>query len=335
MILTKEFKEGKITVENIKDKKNLDKLKNNYLLFEMDNKNKPYEVLFYEKYNKKYSLNYIFVNEIFNFILTGLINHVQLEKEITQLFETIESKEKLALEKLSNTRENEEYDLKNACENVIEYLKNGNYSLLELQDIYTLLKYHEQKGYISDWNYNVEEIINEAFDKSVKNPANIPNSTDFRYFHIFDESQTKNEFYKELSKKVKKKSSEKEHQKNENKINNIFDLAKQNSEEAHLKLRDYQHSKLFTDIVESKLMYRFFDLKNFGLYCFESFLQCDILQNINAGEYGYSQKKDIDIISKYLRENIENKKLEGMRKKRFLEFVALLDEAGKHLENTK
>ncbi len=135
MILTKEFKEGNLTVENIKDKKNLDKLPNNYLLFSIDNKkddnkNKPYEVLFYEKYNKTYSLNYLFVNGIFNFILTGLINHIKLKEEIIQLLEPKKTKEEIALDKLSNIREKEEEDLKNSCEEVFDFMKKGYYSLL-------------------------------------------------------------------------------------------------------------------------------------------------------------------------------------------------------------
>lgn len=340
MILTKEFKEGKISSQNINDKKNLDKLKNNYLMFGMDNKkednkDKPYEVIFYEKYNKKYSLNYIFVNEIFNFILTGLINHVELKKEIIQLFETTKSEEDIALDKLSNIRKKEEEDLKNSCEEVFNFMKKGYYSLLKLREIYTLLMFIQEKEYISDWKCDIEEIINKAFDQSSKISKNIPSNKDLDYLPFFNNNYLENKFYKELSKKIKDKSMNKDFHDNKDKINNIFNLAKQNSKKTEEALRKYQHSMLFKDIAETKLISRFFELNNCGLYFFESFLYYDILHISNAGEYGYHQKNSIEKISKFLNENIQKENIQGMRKKRFLEFIASLNDASKHLENTK
>ncbi len=193
----------------------------------------------------------------------------------------------------------------------------------------------QEKEYISDWKCDIEEIINKAFDKSSKISKNIPSKRDLDFLPFGNNNYTDNKFYKELSNKIEKKSFEMDVQHKEELINSIFDLAEQNNNEAEIKLRDYQHSMLFTDIVELNFMQRFFNLKNCGISFFESFLYFDILKISNAGEYGYSQKTSIDQIAKFITNNIDIQNIHGMRRKRLFEFVDLLKKASAHLEETK
>ncbi|MHA1661185.1 MAG: P-loop NTPase fold protein [Promethearchaeota archaeon] len=338
MILTNEFINGAISLNDIKTKKGLNEI-TKYPFFigfsEKKDKDKSYAEKFYEKYNLNLSLNFVFVAEIFNFILTGYLEIDNFKKEISELFDDL-SEIKLAQNKLRDFRYSEEKDLIDSMEVVIKYSKDGYYLLSDLPYLYTLLMFLKEKGYIESWSYNVEEIINNAFTESEKNPEKIPTMMDIRDgLHPFDPKQTTNMFYNDLVQRIKDKANEKNLNEKINKLNQIFDFAQDDNPKILSVLRDYRHYELYNDIENSKLMNRFFDLNNKGISFFESQLHYDILRVSNAGEHGYSQKSSIENLIEYLEGEISDRDLPHMRKIRLKEFIDELKKACVHLENTK
>ena len=338
MILSQEFVLGKITAEDIVDKKNLDHitlLPDIWKPHEKKEKEKTYIEMFREEYNLKHGLNYVFVEEIFNFILTGYIQIDKLNTEITKLFKS-KPEEESVIDRLKDFRIMEEKDLLASCKDLVSYLSSGYYPLIELPYLYTLLKFLENKRYLSEWVYKTEEIISKALEESSKEPKNIPLKAEISMgIHVFDESQTKSEYYNNLITLLKSKSAEKDQTEKKQNIEKIFNCVKQNDAKTEDYLKEYQYSGLFKDIVETDTLHHFLKISNKGIYYFELFLHKSILKVGNAGEYGYFQKAALEKIKEYLIDNIDKNNISHMRKIRLKEFIEMLTQAINHLEETK
>lgn len=338
MILTKEFKQGHISIKDIEEKKELDRLTQHPIFWDLDKKKeeeKSFAEKFYEKYNLRYLIKFIFVESIFKYILTGTINMSELEDEIIALFENIKPASETVIDELTDARKKEENDVIQAMIKFVKYLKKGEYNIARLPYLYTLLKNHESNQYIPDWNYNVEDIINSSFSEAIKDENKIPKNSYNLHLHPYDERYTKEPYYGELIKQIKDKADQKECKEKKIKINEIFDLAITNDDRIWDFISDFKYPNLFLDIVGADLMGRFFELSNNGIQYFETYLHCEILRISNAGEHGYSQKESLEIVKDFLKRNIENQDLNHMRKRRFNDLCDMIDRSLFHLENTK
>lgn len=337
MILTTEFKNGNISIEDQYNKKGLDSISQFHFFWELDKKKdeeKTYSEKFYEKYIKQLGFNFIYINEIFTFILTGYINMDFLEKELDALFYNSNPKEEEVIKRIGSYREMEEKELYDAIQELVNYTKSGYYHLSKLPYIYSLLKYHEEQKYLTDWHYNVEQIIDEGFNNSIKNADNIPLLTDIEVY-LYDDQQSKKPYYKTLVEKIKYESTKMKTRVKCEDITHIFELAISNNDDIWVYLEKYPHSEFFTDVVLTNNAKYFLTLNNAAIRYFESFLNEDILRISNAGVYGYSQKKPLEEIVDYLNENLEISGFDNMRKKRLLDLINKMRMAINHLEETK
>ncbi len=338
-ILTSEVTLGELTTKNLVDKKELDRITSNPFFWDLHNKKeeeKTYVENFYEHYNQSLGLQYIFFESLFDYILTGYFDQEKFVKELEYTFESSKKpEEEAAIDFLGNFRELEHDQLKYGLENLVKFLEEGVYHLSKLPHLYTMLCFFKEREYLVGWKWNIEDIINRAFQKSEQDTKKIPAEIDLEMgFHVFDERQKNNDFYKELIKRIRDKSEEKKFDNRKEKVNIIFDKAKKN-ERFIDDLREYEHSKLFGDIVETGATTRFFDLSNKGIHDFEAYLYSEILQISNAGQYGSSQKEPLQEIVRTLSEGISNSKYDSMRVKRFEELIDYMSRAIAHLEKTK
>jgi hypothetical protein len=214
------------------------------------------------------------------------------------------------------------------------YAKTGIYHLYKLPYIYSLLMFHQSMQYLSEWPYDVENIIDEAFNKSIQNVNNIPKVFDLD-IHLYDDQQRHTAYYDKLISLIKKECDKKQINEKEVLIKEIFELAIANDESIYEKFHQYTHGELFNDIVITGSENYFLNLNNAGIRYFECFIKEDILRISNAGEYGYSQKEPLEKIMQYISTNIETLHINNMRKKRFRDLIIQMQTGITHLENTR
>ena len=336
MVLTIEFKKGNISISNQHDKKGLDSITQYPFFFGFDKKEeeKTYADSFYEEYVKQLGLNFIFVNTLFDFVLCGYCDIPGLENELDILFYNTKSKEEQVIINIGSYREMEEEELKSTLDELVIYAKNGLYHLYKLPYIYSLLMYHESRKYISDWPYDVENILDEAFNKSIQNLDNVPKIFDLD-INLYDDQQRQTTYYNKLISLIKMECDKRQFDDKNIVIKEIFELAISNDDSVYNKLNEYSHSELFKDIVTTGSENYFLRLNNAGIRYFEYYINEDILRITNAGEYGYSQKEPLEKIVQFVSKNIETLDVNNMRKKRLYELINQMEAAIAHLENTR
>ncbi|MDR3047760.1 MAG: hypothetical protein LBU51_09175 [Bacteroidales bacterium] len=328
VVLTNEFKKGEITYDDLEDKKGL---KHRTISFSGWGSNtdevreETYSEKFYKTYNDKYKLEFRFINEIFIYIITGNIEIDKLREEIFSIYDLPEQIRTLrTMEQCYAIEENE---LSDCVNKVIKYLAEGKYSITMLPDISTLLKFYEEHKYLSDWNYDVEKIINSAFDYLSKISSLVPDNVPICGYEISDEKYTKSEYYKELTGKILTCTQNKTITET---IIKIFKLAEEGNDDCITCLRNYKYSELFQDIINTGNKEKFISLNNKGIHYFESYLQDNVLK-FSVGPSDNTQTKELQIIVNYIKSNLTNIS-NNMRKQRFHELITTMELTIKHLK---
>lgn len=337
MILTEELKQGRLDDEA---SKKLPGIKDRFLLYDpnkKEEKDKSYEELFYDEYILKHKFDFNFINSILEFVLTGFFDETKLKTEVNEQFREPDPKE-IALSTLTHCHEFEEKSLRESLDSLVDFLKKGQFNILKLPYIYTLLRYIQDQDYIEGWSIDVPKLMKESFAASIQNEKNIPEERT-PYDRItrttFDDRKSKEDDYKELIQAIDHKIANKHLKSKTKRVRDFFECLNEQIKFDWTMLNEFGNEKIFQAINETNSTHLFADLNNRGIYIIEQIIASDILRVLNAGEYGYEQKAALENIISYIEVNILKKDSSGMREKRFSELIGEMKKAIKHLEKTR
>ena len=343
LILTNEYKNGRITIADLINKKDLLNYPNNYYMNNaLRERGSDIEKNYIDDFHSRYSFipgfeDIKLLGELINYILTGYLDIKKLEKEIEKMFynEYISDAKKIFNLVIHNIHDFEEDELKKHIEEFIHYIKKGEYHIIDLPYIYTFLKHIQDSNYIANSPHNIEEIINVSLTEVVKNKDMIPEYIDPIYFNQkYDDTERNSIFYNELIKKINELSYNKrtsyEKEKIENKFQSVF-----SDDPSNLK-KLYDNTSFFQDIVKAKIEYLFFDLTNKSIRILETYIYERFLRIANAGQVYYEEKKALEGIVEYIENNYSDysEKHDHLRIVRFKELIKSMKGAIEHLEKT-
>ena len=340
LILTNEYKEGKITIDDLSDKKNLANLTLIYMLdgykkYEGTEIKRTYLHDFHDKYISNPNFNdFILINEIFDFILTGYFNANKFDEEVKSLFpdEFIEGSEKTYRLLMRNWRELEEDKIKIEIDNLIKYLKNGKYHIMRLPYLYIYLKFIKDNNFLTDWHCNIEEVINDSFFILTKKLDKVPNEAEFNVELTRYDNTPNDQFYNDLIERIKKLSEQKALLTKNNEIETIFHAIKSDD----MSYRDLLNKidNLFQEIIRTKSEHYFLELTNKQILVFQNHMHNHFLRISNAGDVYYDEKSALEIIINYIKQNLESQAPNNCRKARLKELIKDMNNAVEHLEKT-
>lgn len=338
-ILTNEIKDGTINTSHTKFKNGLDKITAYPLFLNLEKKKeeeKTYAEIFYEKYNLKLRMKFIYIDSIFTFLLNGYFNKNLFIQEYESIFLNKGPEEENVIGIILSHKEIEEAVLKDAVNKLIKYLKEGRYHLRKINNLYTILRFMDERKYIPKFKINYKILFEKAIKESSKNPDNIPDEyVDEPFVSVYDLSKTEEDVYKEIIKNINKIVEANINKSTSDKIKDLFIHIINDDGKQYEIYKSYGGiSNLLMDIVKTSNQHLFRKLNNKGIYFFECIIHVDILKVSNTGQYGYDQKKYLKIIKEEI-EKYTEKRINNMRKLRYKEFIKKIEYAIAHLEKTK
>lgn len=116
---------------------------------------------FYDEYCKELNDSYVFVRSLFVYALTGYIDSAQIKSEVEAIFNKSTTPEGEALSMIRSYWTSEEIVLQKAVKNVKAYLEDGQYSMVEIVDIYSYFWGIKNDIYLSQWPF--EEDLLQMF----------------------------------------------------------------------------------------------------------------------------------------------------------------------------
>ncbi len=272
-------------------------------------------------------VNFVFLKSIFDFIITGYLDKELLKQELNQIYNKYSEEEK-AYRKLQDFLYLEEKEGKELVFKIIEYLNSGKFHLAIILKLYSSFKLIQERGYIENFNHNLEELFTNAIEESSKNIENIPMADRFVMDDIvFDNSLKDDATYLKLSDLVREKAGVKQ-------SNSQIDVIKTLFSDANSDCRypeRYEFGKLYNDIVYFKLEPLFFSLNNKGIAYFQSLLHNDVIRIKDPWQTDKLSKSALEHIKSFIEDNIQNQELDNMRRKRFSDLLDVMDKSIKAL----
>ena len=282
-IITIEYKRGGLSSLDYKDFKDLDKI-NEYFFSrsitdEMENsdkeeveRTKTYAEMFYEKYLDKRIKTYFFYPSIYSYILSGYFNQTDLENEIKKHYSEVIPKEVQDFRALINHkfRELSDDDFESLTKSVLQYAKEGKYSIYDYVQIAILFYFFSEKNLITESKNDIDEIIKNGLDNA-KLRKQINDSTLESILYFKDKNPDITEI-KSLVKKIHDEIKKEEH------IANSKEFIKCLKSQDEVALADFfeKHilSKELFQYMEEKLLFNaILDISNKQLFNFTKLLQ--------------------------------------------------------------
>ena len=186
LIITIEFKTGKLTSNDYLDFKGYEGINSSSALFNFSipkNKNsfwndskeeieKPKTDLeiFHNKYLTKNINTYFFYESVYQFILTGYLDKDKLTRELKSRYPEEIPKETIAFRKLLNRsfRQLPNNEFNKLAEEVVEYSKHGKYGIYDYLQISRFLNFFSKKKLISLSEEEIQEVIKKGIEISKK-----------------------------------------------------------------------------------------------------------------------------------------------------------------------
>lgn len=330
LLLTDEYKNGRITKEDLKDYKKLNDVNLAYFNAAQE-KTQTYASIFYSTYNSASGLEFTFIKAIFDYIITGYLDKKSLEQKLVQLYKPYSEQEE-AFRKINNIQELEQDELITIKNQVISYMKKGEYHLMILPKLYRILKYIKERNYIEDFSDDLKSLFLDAFEKCAANNDNVPEYSDMMFDTLSLDIEIRSDpVFLELKRKITEKSLTKQSDNTKQKIKLLFEQA--NDREVYVK--EYERGELFSDIVNTNSIDNFFMLDNFGISYFQSYLRQTILNTDKPWQTDRKSRDALITITEYIKSNLETKAINHMRKQRLNDLLEMMNTAIQCLEEPK
>lgn len=338
-----EFKRGVLVSADSKEFKGLDHLERNvsallserslltHMKGEVPNNQSPYYEIFYDRYIKHSAIPWVFVQEVYTYILVGHFNKAELLNELKRDHEQKKKEWNIQLEKLYNFRDLEIDELAESLSMIRNYINDREYEIIQLPNILQIISNIHSIGFL-DFNYG--EIKSKVKDLLQNHLEEIKNSdSEIEMFRSKYYMNSNDPEIKSIVKEIQNITREKYLA---NKVNEFFD---------HIDdISFYECSKTFSSLRDEGLFVllnkygyasRISELKNRGIQRFSNILDEMFLQISNAGQARYSEKDALLDMAKEIRKTIEAESIDRMKRHLLNELVEKLVVSANHLEATK
>ena len=337
LAISNSYKKGDITINNLNDNCGLKSfpILRVYSTDDDINKTKSFPELFYDQFYQAFGHDFVFIDSIFNLILTGVIHEQALNNDLKRLFEDNRPEEVKVLTSLQNFRSIKNEDLMIMFPKFINFIEEGKYHLNDILNIYSVLEFYYKKQYIEDFNYNIKKIINMSIEKIKNNPSLIPSKIEYTdHFHLFYDDVKTTEVYKLLQQKIIKIITENDSEIKKSKFIKLFKLLLDEDSNFIRESNESYYSHLFIHFQQYDIYKDFHKLSNKGIRLLESYLYENIIRNSKASQYDYIQIDSMIFIKEYLEKFDNNQDICHFLKMRFKDLVSQFEQAINHIKNT-
>ncbi|GAA0876296.1 KAP family P-loop domain-containing protein [Wandonia haliotis] len=176
-IITIEYKSGGFSSADYNNFKGIDIIDEHYYSLyiartirksekEEKERDKPYAETFYEKYLDKKVKEYFFYPSIYSYILSGYFDQTKLENEIKKRYPEVISKEIQDFRTLLHYkfRELSDEDFARLTKDVLQYAKEGKYSIYDYVQIANFFYFFSKNNLITESKEDIDKIINDGLD---------------------------------------------------------------------------------------------------------------------------------------------------------------------------
>jgi hypothetical protein len=177
LLISIEFKNGKLKSTDNNDFKNLEKIEEYYFSIQVNKElnhqkkdtveeHKSYAQVFYETFLLERNKSYYFYQSIYSYILTGYLEEEKFKKEILDRYPLILSDEINSFRKLLHYkfRELEDIEFSELVKKVLMYAKSGKYMIYDYAQIANFFFYFSKHGIIQISSDEVKKVINEGLE---------------------------------------------------------------------------------------------------------------------------------------------------------------------------
>lgn len=290
---------------------------------------------FFDEYCRDEEICFYLIKSIFRYVLTGYLDGVAIQSEITELFHKEDSPEGTAFKKLGEYWTAEENVVSESVRAVVGFLEAGLYDFDHILTIYQRFCEIKSGKYISEWCYS--EGLQEMFLRYIKfrskNEGLPPHDVLLRrgvcrhgddkngVARLYEEIDA---FYSGLMRKA-----------DNDRVCRLFVALKNRDciEADSLVKRVNGQWKLFADIVDNGKTCEVAELPVVGLRFLEGQAREHILDIINSAEFERDQIPAINAIVSSLESYIKTGKDSVSRNERLSELASVLKSSIKHMEN--
>lgn len=319
LIITIEFKTGKLTSNDYQDFKGYENINSAFALFNFstpegrnfwnekidENENPKSDLeIFYDKYLAKNVDNYFFYPSIYQFLLTGYLDKNKLTDELKSRYPELIPNEIIAFRKVLNHgfRQLPNNEFKELCKEVFEYSKNGKFEIYDYLQISRWLNFFSKNKLIDLTIEEIQEAIKLGIEISKKREETNKSVYD-SIFHFKEKDE--DTFVYDLIKEVHEEIEAKKETIKVNKL--ILALKENNIDTVNETFKEYQIRKeLFEHLKSDELFDILKIIENTTLTAF--ILQLESRYSFsNAKDYLSNDFDFLDNLNTYINEYLKNK----------------------------
>jgi hypothetical protein len=176
-IIAIEYKSGGLTSSDYQNFKGIDIIDEHYYSLhiartikksekEEKERDKPYAETFYEKYLDKNIKDYFFYPSIYSYVLSGYFDQIKLEKEIKKRYPEVISKEVQDFRTLLHYkfRELSDENFKMLTKDVLQYAKEGKYSIYDYVQIANFYSFFSNNELISESKEDINKVLKDGLN---------------------------------------------------------------------------------------------------------------------------------------------------------------------------
>lgn len=316
-IITIEYKSGGLSSADYNNFKGIDIIDEHYYSLyiartmrksekEEKERDKPYAETFYEKYLDKKVKEYFFYPSIYSYILSGYFDPKKLENEIKKRYPEVISKEIQDFRTLLHYkfRELSDEDFARLTKDVLQYAKEGKYSIYDYVQIANFFYFFSKNNLITESKEDIDKILNDGLDVA-KSRKQINDRVLENLLHFGDENPDVT-VIKKLIKEIHNEIKKEEYVANSNELidclTNKDEFALAEIFEKHKfskELFQYTDDKLLLDTIlkiSNKQLFNFtellrhrYEISNIGEFLFED---TDCLNKLKTSLSDYLDKNE-------------------------------------------
>lgn len=340
IIITIEYKKGRLTSEDYNNFKDIDKpLEGHTLKYLLKGANEEakeedtYSEVFYKTYLQERIKNYFFYPSIYSYILSGYFNSSKLLSDLERrnsLSESISEEDK-TIGRLLDYKELSNSEFEELTENLYQYCKEGKYSIYRYVMIADLLFFFSENDLIDKSKEEIQKIIIEGLDISkVQEQSSI---TELKYAISLKNSSPEIETIKEKLKSIHYEIQRNNYKKDGKAF--ISHLKNDDKHEVKELLEKHLRNEEFFQCIDVEILFEtLLEISNRQLLSLDELLK--VRYEVNTGR---TLTKEADFLSKLnskLSAHLKKNKEIKQPQKYLLETLAeTLKRSIEHLEETK
>ena len=293
---------------------------------------------FSDEYDEVFSSGrYILVRSIFKYVVTGILCADEIKNEIERLFEKQERPEQKAYGMLQEYWLWEEDELLETVKQVVEFLRQGFYSLEEVAQIHTILTRVIKETYLEEWPFedSCEQMFSVFLEARLEGHQlswDDVQSFTLRAQHCSGDNSEEIKLARWIDQAYRIQIAKAD---DERMQKFVAALRCRNKDEADKYLRRGNSSwALFSELDHAGLTEEVSSLPSWGLLYLACEARGHILRISNSGDFDFRELIPMGKVVECLKRHLHTGELSKCRAARVNDLVATLEAARKHVAST-